>query len=87
MIKVEAIHKFLARVVQQYEKTAPTVSAWADNLYIRLNEDVYSVWLVELLQAQALLENDHWEHPNFAANRVYKLMTALGQDTRGHAGY
>ncbi len=87
MIDLEAIQAFLVRVVEHYEKMAPTVSRWADSLYIRLSDDIYSVWLVELLQAQALLENDHCEHPNLAANCVYKLMTALGQDTRGHAGY
>lgn len=87
MVDLEVLQKFLARIVQQYEKSAPAASRWADTLYVRLSEDVYSVWLVELLQAQALLENDTWEHPHYAANRVYKLMTALGQDTTGHAGY
>jgi len=87
MIDLEAIQAFLARVVAHYEKTAPTVSRWADDLYTRLNEDSYSVRLVEVMQAQALLEEGRWERADFAANRVYKLMNALGQDTTGHAGY
>ena len=87
MIDLEAIQAFLVHVVAHYEKTAPTVSRWADDLYTRLSDDPYSVRLVEVMQAQALLESDVWEHPNLAANRVYKLMTALGQDTTGHAGY
>ena len=87
MIDIEAIQAFLVRVVAQYEKTAPTVSRWADDLHTRLSDDPYSVRLVEVMQAQALLENDVWERADFAANRVYKLMSALGQDTTGHAGY
>ena len=87
MIDLEAIQAFLARVVAHYEKTAPTVSAYADDLYTRLRDDLYSVKLIEVMRVQALLESDVWEHPNLAANRVYKLMSALGQDTTGHAGY
>ncbi len=87
MIDIEAIQAFLTRVVAHYEKTAPTVSRWADDLYTRLNEDSYSVSLVEVMRAQALLEGDVWEHPHYAANRIYKLMTTLGQDTTGHIGY
>lgn len=87
MIDIEAIQAFLARVVSYYEKTAPTVSAYADDLYIRLSDDLYSVKLIEVMRVQALLEGDIWEHPNLAANRIYSLMNALGQDTTGHAGY
>ena len=87
MIDLEAIQAFLARVVGYYEKAAPTVSAFADDLYTRLSDDPYSVRLVEVMQAQMLLEGDVWEYPHYAANRIYKLMTALGQDTTGHAGY
>ena len=87
MINLKALRDFLARVVMQYEKSAPTVSRWADDLYIRVGEDIRSIQLVELLQAQALLENGQWEQPNYAANRIYKLMDSLGQDVTGHAGF
>ena len=87
LVNIDTIQSFLTDVVRRYDVTAPVVSRWADTLYTRLNEDIHSVWLVEMLTAQALFENDQWEHPNFAANRVYKLMTALGQDTQGLAGY
>lgn len=82
-LDVEAIRKYLESVVVQYEKSAPAVSQWADNLYIRLHEDVYNVRIAEILQAQMLHADDCWEHANFAQNRIYKLMDTLGQDTTG----
>lgn len=87
LIDVKAIQQFLAEVVRHYETSAPTVSRWADDLYIRLNEDIYSVTFGEVLRAQTLRENGIWEHPNFAANRVFHLMTVLKQDTTGYAGF
>ena len=87
LMDIKAIRKYLSHIVVQYEITAPTVSRWADDLYIRLNEDLYNVRVIEIVQAQLLLEEGAWEHPNFAANKIYKLMHELGQDTTGHAGY
>lgn len=83
----KAATKFVSEVVHHYEKSAPTVSAWADDLYIRLNENTASVTLNELLQCQALLEEGGWMQPNYAANKIYHLMDRLGQDTTGHAGF
>ena len=87
LIDFNAIRSFLVLVVCQYEKSAPTVSAWADDLYIRLGENIKEIRVIELIQAQSLLEGDTWEHPHYAANKVYKLMNELGQDTTGHLGY
>jgi len=87
MIDIDALLTFLARVVAQYEQSAPTVSKWADDLYMRLSDDMYSVRLIEVVTAQRLLEDDQWEHPNYAANRLYHLMEEVGQITTGHAGY
>ena len=87
MLDMDSIRKFIEKIVFEYEKTAPAVSQWADLLYIRLNEDIYSVKIIEVITAHMLLENDTWEHPNYAANRVYKLMDMLGQDTTGLVGF
>ena len=38
---------------------------------------------LSLMTAQALFEEGQWEHPNYAPNRIYKLIIALGQDTSG----
>ncbi len=86
-IDIKSSHKFLEVVVRQYEKSAPTVSRWADDLYIRLHDDIRHVLLIELITAQSLLEENTWVHPHLAANRIYKLMEEPGQDTTGHAGY
>jgi hypothetical protein len=87
LLDIAAIRAFLAQVVTQYEQTAPTVSRWADELYIRLGEDLSCVRVVELVTAAALFEEGQWEHPNFAASRIYHLMESLGQDVTGHAGF
>lgn len=72
----------------QYERSAPTVHTWLDDLYIRLGEDCDHVAVSELLLAVDLRTNDGiWMRPNTAANRVYKLLHRLGRDTVGMAGF
>ncbi len=76
--------------VNHYEKTAPTVSRWADDLYQRIRDEPDHVRVGEVMMLEELWGNEgepQWMHPNTAANRVYKLMSRLGQDTTGHAGY
>jgi hypothetical protein len=87
MINIMTIRAYLKLVVLEYEKSAPTVSAWADDLFIRLGEGMRNVLIIELLSAKDLHSHDGWEAPQYAANKVYKLMNELGQDTTGHAGY
>ncbi len=87
LIDLDAISQHLTAVVMQYELSAPTVSQWADTLYMTMQEDVGKVTLREVLTASALLEEGKWEHPNMAASRIYHLMESLGQDTTGHAGF
>jgi hypothetical protein len=77
----------LTRVADHYEKTAPTVCDWANNLYIRIHENSDKVALAELLFVNRFVEERQWMPPNYAANQVYHLMSRLGQDTAGHAGF
>jgi len=84
---LDAIRSELEAVAGHYDKAAPTVCDWANGLYARLNDEPDSVRLVELLAVERFREAGQWENPNVAANRIYKLMHRLGQDTTGHAGY
>lgn len=86
-IDVQSLSNHLEKVCDQYERSAPTVWEWANGLYIRLGEDADGVRLSELLLAQSLHDADGWVPPNYAANRVYKLMSRLGRETVGHAGF
>jgi hypothetical protein len=84
----EAIRRRLTEACRHYEKTAPTVEAWANDLFVRLNENADAVVLSEIVFAeQRLFESGQWMHPNHAANAVYKLLHRLGRDTTGHAGF
>ena len=87
MIDIIAIRQFLAEIVFHYETSAPTVSRWADDLYIRLGEDVSGVRVSEIVTAQKLTIDGQWALPTYAANMIYHAMDALGQDTTGHAGF
>lgn len=89
-IKFNDIRHFLENVVKYYEQSSPTVSFWANDLYIRLDEELDDVRLSEVLTAQSLNKEgaiDGWMEPSLAANTIYKLMNRLGQDTTGHAGF
>lgn len=86
MIDMDEINSFLEEAVAKYEKTAPTVSSYLDDLYIRI-ADGKPVLLREIILVSGLQENGAWESPNYAANRVYKIQSELGQDTTGHVGF
>lgn len=83
---LQAAEARLTTIVEHYEKTAPTVSEWADDVYRRMHGNADAVRLSELMLADNLL-NPEPMHPNYAANRVYKLMSRLDMETTGHAGF
>jgi hypothetical protein len=87
LIDFDAIGRLLAEAVAHYGWSAPTVAAYLDGLYVRLREDPDHVALSELVALARLKEEGQWEHPNFAANRVYHLMRRLGMDASGHVGF
>ena len=71
---------FLTLAVNHYEKSAPALADWLDELYITLQENPQSVTVFQLLQLQQLVMDGQWEHPNFAQNRWYKVRELMGQD-------
>ena len=87
MIDINGIQLFLTECCEQYEKSAPTVDAYCNDLYIRINENPASVSLFELLKIQLLKDSNIWMNPNVAANYVYHLETELGRSTVGHIGF
>lgn len=89
MLDFDAIRDALSRVVEHYEKTAPVVSGWADDVYIRLNGQADKVVVSELMFAQRLIGQDgeDWMRSDYAANQLYHLLHRLGRDTTGMAGF
>lgn len=89
MFDYDAIRDGLSRIVDHYEKTAPVVSEWADDLYVRFNGKADKVVFSELMFAKDLIsrEGEEWMHPNYAANRLLHLLHRLGRDTTGMAGF
>lgn len=67
---------FLNDAAGHYEKSAPTVETWLDQVAERLRDG--SVTLRELGLVQTLLENDTWLDPHGAANLAYKAMSEFG---------
>lgn len=84
---LDTIRDALTELAAYYDKSAPVVTTWANDLYIRINEAPDTVPLSELLAVAAFREDGTWEHPNYAANRLYKLLHRLGRDTTGTAGF
>ena len=68
------------KVAEKFEKTAPTVSAWVERIYMAKDTEITLADIHLLAQLEEM-------QPNYAANRVYKLMNLLGQDTTGHLGF
>lgn len=84
----DACEWFFLEGVKHFEKSAPTVSAYLDDLYVRLKDDPSKVCLREVLRVQQLQDDaGSWMNPHVAANHVYKLQCLLGQKVVGHAGF
>lgn len=83
----DVFEKFVQYGMERYEKTAPTVAAYLDDLYIRVAHKPKDVQFVELTRVQRLLVDGEWVPANYAANAIYKLQNELGQDVTGHAGF
>lgn len=83
----KATRQFIEEAVGEYSKTAPTVAAYLNDLYIRLEEDPRTVSVMEIVTITRLRECEIWYAPNMAANFIYHLMDQLGMDTTGHIGY
>lgn len=86
-IKWNELFKFLEDACKHYEKSAPTVEKYLNELYIRIDEMKTPVDLKEIRFVQRLKECGQWLHPNYAANQLYHLMDDLGMDTTGHVGF
>jgi len=81
---------FIPEAVEHYEKTAPTVAAHCDDLYIRLTtkqEPKNYPTVAELHAVLQLAEGSDWIPPNLAANHIYHLRHRLGMDVTGQAGF
>ena len=84
---LESIRKQIEGAVQHYEKLAPTVAVYLDDLYVRINERPAEVRLPELLAVERLRQDGDWLQANYAANDIYHLQHRLGHDVTGHAGF
>jgi hypothetical protein len=82
MFNREEFEKACETVSSHYEKTAPTVSEWAEMLY-RASD--YDVTLADLVLLGSLAKEK--EQSNYAANRVYHHMERTSASTTGHAGF
>lgn len=83
----QQFRQFLTDACDHYEKSAPTVHAYCDELYTRLDSNPQSVSLYELRKVVYLRDGGEWLQPNYAANYLYHVMTECGQSTSGHAGF
>ena len=87
ILDYDALCAFVAEVVVHYQKIAPTVTTYADWLYVALEEERAKVTLLELLWVMRLREDGIWLDANSAANLIFKLLDRLGRDTSGQLGF
>lgn len=72
---------------EHYQKTAPQVTAYLEDLEIRLKESQESVNVLELVQVGTLREDGVWMDPNFAANRMYHVQIRSGREVLGGVSF
>ncbi len=73
---VAAFDWFIDGAATHYEKSAPTVATWLDQVADRLRNGSLTVREIGLVQN--LIENGIWLDPHGAANRAYKAMSEFG---------
>ena len=80
----QIVKELLTACCIHFEKTAPIVSQWADDLYIRIQENTSLVTLKELITINLLSDDfNNWINANYATNIVYKCVESLKQDCTG----
>lgn len=83
-LSVEKFKKFLELAVHHYQQSAPRLSEWLDEMYIRLGEEAWkTITLEEIQQIQYLYADDCWLNPYNAQNNIYRLLNRIGKDTTG----
>jgi len=82
IINRDSLDTAAATVSQVYEKSAPTVTEWAEWLYAAKDREVTLEDLFTLQQLATELPP-----ANYAANQVYHLMERQGKSTVGHIGF
>lgn len=87
MFDFKAFEKHIQAALDQYEKTAPPLARYLDDLYVRVSGNAPDVRLIELRFAGSLLEEGTWLHPNTAQNRLFHLLHGIGRDTTGMADF
>jgi len=84
----EGFKQFLAEAVKHYEKSAPRLSTWLDEMYMRLGEEDWkTITLEEIQQIQYLYADDCWLGAEWAQNNIYRLLNRTGKDTTKIAGF
>jgi|WetSurMetagenome_2_1015567.scaffolds.fasta_scaffold1338474_1 hypothetical protein len=78
----------LKSIVFYYTVSAPTVSRWADELYMQIQEDPSRVTLVDIYAVKNLFAAyGSYVDAHTAANLIYKHMHSQGKDVTGHLGF
>ena len=83
MIDIDNIMTELQTICFHYEKSSPAVSQWADDLYIRLQENPKVILLGELLIINHLQTSEGLMPANYAQNILYHLLDSLELSTVG----
>ena len=74
MIDYDLIDKNIILVCTAFERTAPVVSRWADDLYMRIHDNPREALLGEIITIQALIADGSLLQANYAQNVVYKWL-------------
>lgn len=82
-IDLDALDKYLIEASNHYEKTAPTVEAYLDDLTERIIDQPRAVSLWEIERVSVLCEEGEWFMPASAINYCLHTMNTLGMDTSG----
>lgn len=85
-LDIVQLRKFVQAACLHYEHSAPALSDYLDDLYIRLDETPGAVSVSEVMQVTRLYE-ETWEHPNYAQNRIYKMLDSVGDTSKMLVSY
>lgn len=75
--------RFLEAAAEVYDRSAPTVEQWIDDLYRRIGSNPETVALTEVLFAQRLRDDGQWMDPHYATNGLLHMLDRIGRSTAG----
>ena len=80
MFDIRLVENMIEDACAHYAESAPLLSEYLDELYMRVMDKPESVSLFEIMTVSSLSADGSYKNANYAQNTYYKMLDILGRD-------